>query len=86
MLFKCVVILHIVTLSVGFPDGAPADVCVKERANEPHHGAARSQNINSLPYEIRATSDNFHAGQSIKGAFYSCSLFEITNICMLSTV
>lgn len=68
MLVKYVIVLTAVVCSNGFPDGAPADTCVKDRANEPHHGAARSQNVNSLPYEIRATSDNFHAGQNIKGS------------------
>lgn len=76
MFFRSFLVLSAVMMfSHGFPDGAPADVCVKKRVNEPYHGASRSQNINSLPYEIRATSDNFHAGQSIKGEIYSYNIF-----------
>lgn len=51
----------------GFPDGAPSDTCVKARANQPNHGASRTQPIHTLPYEVRATTDNYNAGQQIQG-------------------
>lgn len=53
--------------SVSFPDGGPPDTCVKERFNQPNHGKARTQPIDSLPYEVRATADNYQPGQQIQG-------------------
>lgn len=53
----------------GFPDGAPADTCVKVRANQPNHGAARSQLLQSLPFELRASDDEYYPGQEIQGFF-----------------
>lgn len=55
-----------------FPDGAPVDVCVKPRPNEPYHGEARAQPINSLPYQVTASSGRFQPGQQITG---ECLLF-----------
>lgn len=61
-------IYGLITLANAFPDGAPADTCVKQRANEPNHGASRTQALHTLPYEVRAESDSYHPGQQIKGA------------------
>lgn len=52
-----------------FPDGGPADTCVKDRFNQPHHGQARTQPANTLPYEVIATSDTYQPGQQIQGFF-----------------
>lgn len=58
------------TLSIGFPDGGPPDTCVKERFNQPNHGKARTQPIDTLPYEVRATADNYQPGQQVQGMNY----------------
>jgi hypothetical protein len=57
----------VVTIVKAFPDGAPADVCVKMRANEPNHGKARSQAIESLPFQVVATTDKYQPGSQIQG-------------------
>lgn len=54
----------------GFPDGAPADTCVKNRVNQPNHGAARSQELGALPYQVVADSDAYQPGQVIKRTYY----------------
>lgn len=61
------VLLACVSVALGFPDGAPSDTCVKERFNQPHHGKARTQPLDTLPYEVRATSVNYQPGQQIQG-------------------
>ena len=50
-----------------FPDGAPADTCVKKRANQPNHGQARSQPLHTNPFEVVAETDTYHPGQQISG-------------------
>lgn len=60
----------LVTIALAFPDGGPPDTCVKERFNQPNHGAARSQSLDSLPFEVRATSDSYQPGQQIQGMRY----------------
>lgn len=62
--YGLVVYIHGVT---GFPDGAPADTCVKKRANQPNHGQARSQKLETLPFQVVATSDSYQPGQQIHG-------------------
>lgn len=57
----------LVTISLAFPDGGPPDTCVKERFNQPNHGKARSQPLDNLPFEVRATSDSYQPGQQIQG-------------------
>lgn len=52
----------------GFPDGAPSDTCVKARANQPNHGASRTQAIHTLPYDVRASTDTYNPGQQIQGS------------------
>ncbi|XP_026737540.1 putative defense protein 3 isoform X2 [Trichoplusia ni] len=39
-----------------FPDGAPIDTCVKNRANQPNHGQHRPQPLSSLPYRVAASA------------------------------
>ncbi|KAG4067219.1 hypothetical protein HA402_000210 [Bradysia odoriphaga] len=53
-------------LVAGFPDGAPSDTCVKGRANQPNHGASRTQLLHTLPYDVHATTDTFNPGQQIQ--------------------
>lgn len=58
-----------------FPNGAPADTCVRNRSNEPNHGAARTQSLDSLPYQVVATSDQYQPGQVIQSmydSFFCC--------------
>lgn len=51
-----------------FPDGGPADTCVKpERFNQPNHGKARTQPLGTLPFEVIATTDQYQPGQQIQG-------------------
>lgn len=51
-----------------FPDGGPADTCVKpERFNQPNHGQARTQPLETLPFEVIATTDQYQPGQQIQG-------------------
>ncbi|XP_053604157.1 putative defense protein 3 [Plodia interpunctella] len=42
-----------------FPDGAPVDTCVKNRANQPNHGQHRSQSLATLPYRVLASSSTY---------------------------
>ena len=58
--------------SYGFPDGAPADTCVKKIPNRPHHKGAESQLLQNLPYQIRADTDRYHPGQQIRGVYMFC--------------
>lgn len=51
----------------GFPDGAPVDACVKPRPNQPYHGEARSQSLNTSPYKILASSSQYIPGSQITG-------------------
>jgi len=51
----------------GFPDGAPVDACVKPRPNQPYHGEARSQPLNTSPYKILASSSQYIPGSQITG-------------------
>ncbi|XP_058055816.1 putative defense protein 3 [Anopheles bellator] len=49
-----------------FPDGAPADTCVKSRTNQPNHGAARSQSLAALPYQVTASGNLYGPGTQIQ--------------------
>lgn len=51
----------------GFPDGAPIDACVKDRANQPNHGQHRTQPLATLPYRLVASSDTHHPGVRVTG-------------------
>lgn len=51
----------------GFPDGAPVDTCVKPRPNQPYHGEARSQSLNTSPYKILASSSQYEPGSQVTG-------------------
>ncbi|XP_076239383.1 putative defense protein 3 [Calliopsis andreniformis] len=49
-----------------FPDGAPVDTCVKpNRPNEPNHGQARSQPVETSPYEFTASASEYSPGSQI---------------------
>ncbi|XP_033326576.1 putative defense protein 3 [Megalopta genalis] len=49
-----------------FPDGAPVDTCVKpSRPNEPNHGQARSQPLDSNPYEFTASASQYSPNSQI---------------------
>ncbi|XP_020282269.1 putative defense protein 3 [Pseudomyrmex gracilis] len=49
----------------GFPDGGPVDACVKPRPNQPYHGQARSQPLNTSPYKILASSSQYGPNSQI---------------------
>ncbi|XP_053681862.1 putative defense protein 3 [Sabethes cyaneus] len=49
-----------------FPDGAPADTCVKSRFNEPNHGAARKQDPSTSPFRVTASGNTYGPGTQIQ--------------------
>ncbi|XP_039492770.1 putative defense protein 3 [Drosophila santomea] len=63
-------LILLIGAAVAFPDGAPADTCVKQRANQPNHGKARSQPAHSNPYEVVADAQTYHPGQQISVVIY----------------
>lgn len=68
---KVLLVLASVFVAIdGFPDGGPADTCVKERFNQPNHGKSRTQPQNTLPYEVIASGDTYQPGQQIQGTIY----------------
>jgi hypothetical protein len=58
---------------LGFPDGGPVDACVKPRPNQPYHGQARSQPLNTSPYKILASSSQYEPGSQITGILNTCA-------------
>lgn len=67
MFIKTVIVFIVASLVAvsAFPDGAPADTCVK--GNKPKHGQTVSQALNTLPYQVVASSDQFAPGAQIQG-------------------
>lgn len=68
LLLLLVLLLH---GTVAFPDGAPADTCVKQRANQPNHGKARPQPAHTNPFEVVASAQSYHPGQQISVVIYA---------------
>lgn len=67
-MIRALVIFSLVTISICFPNGAPTDTCTRvERTNQPNHGAARSQPINTMPYRIIASTDQYNPGSYVNG-------------------
>ncbi|XP_067628010.1 putative defense protein 3 [Eurosta solidaginis] len=62
--------LTLLSTANAFPDGAPADTCVKQRANQPNHGKARTQPEHTNPFEVVADSETFYPGQQIAVLVY----------------
>uniref|UniRef100_A0AAG5CQI0 Reelin domain-containing protein n=2 Tax=Anopheles atroparvus TaxID=41427 RepID=A0AAG5CQI0_ANOAO len=58
--------LVLIPKTESFPDGAPADTCVKSRTNQPNHGAARSQSLDTLPYQLTASGNLYGPGTQIQ--------------------
>ncbi|XP_034487766.1 putative defense protein 3 [Drosophila innubila] len=63
-------LLQLLVGVTGFPDGAPADTCVKQRANQPNHGKARSQPAHTNPFEVVASTQTYHPGQEVSVVIY----------------
>lgn len=61
-----------------FPDGAPVDACVKDRANQPNHGQHRTQPLSTLPYRIFASSSYYGPNSMITGKLKSYNKFLFT--------
>lgn len=59
-----VVLVMAASFVTSFPDGAPADTCVK--GNRPKHGQTKSQEQQSLPYQVVASSDQFGPGAEVQ--------------------
>lgn len=55
----------------GFPDGAPVDACVKPRPNEPYHGQARTQPLETNPYTLIASTDYYQPKSQITGTLFN---------------
>ncbi|CAG4914987.1 unnamed protein product [Colias eurytheme] len=72
MIIKVVVLVLFSWRVLGFPDGAPIDACVKDRANQPNHGQHRTQPLATLPYRLMASSSAYapdsHVTVTIAGA------------------
>lgn len=66
-MFGILLVIQGIMFVAGFPDGAPSDTCVKSRANQPNHGASRTQSLHTLPYDVHATTDTYNPGQQIQG-------------------
>ncbi|CAB3237109.1 unnamed protein product [Arctia plantaginis] len=72
-----------------FPDGAPIDTCVKDRANQPNHSQHRTQPLSSLPYRVIASSTYYEPNSPVtvtidgsepfKGFFLQARSFENNN-------
>lgn len=60
-----VVILATSAFVTSFPDGAPADTCVKN--NRPKHGKTQPKGLQSIPYQLVASSDQFGPGAEVQG-------------------
>lgn len=68
VMYSLAVLLAVsLTATLAFPDGAPSDTCVKKRPNQPNHGQARSQPLDSNPYNVVADSEHYHPGQEVSG-------------------
>ncbi|XP_072939373.1 putative defense protein 3 [Epargyreus clarus] len=65
MLSKVLVVLVCSVCVQSFPDGAPIDACVKDRANQPNHGQHRTQPPSSLPYRVVASSAHYAPNSQI---------------------
>ncbi|KYN02235.1 hypothetical protein ALC62_07019 [Cyphomyrmex costatus] len=61
----------------GFPDGGPVDACVKPRPNQPYHGEARSQPLNTSPYKILASSSQYGPGSQVTEFFMDLFFFFV---------
>lgn len=64
-------VIGIIVVVDCFPDGGPADTCVKERFNQPNHGQARTQPQTTLPYEVVASTDTYRPGQQIQSILFA---------------
>lgn len=69
MSLKCLVVVSLVLGCNCFPDGAPIDVCVKSRPNQPNHGQARPQPLQTSPYRILQSEADYGPGTQITGIF-----------------
>lgn len=62
VIFGCFLVI-----SYAFPDGAPVDACVKPRPNQPYHGQARPQPLQTSPYQLLQSSGTYGPGSQITG-------------------
>lgn len=78
-MFSQSALLLIVATSVAFvtafPDGAPADTCVKN--NRPKHGQTQPKGLQSIPYQLVASTDQFGPGAEVQSNFFNS--FPSTN-------
>ncbi|GAB0093533.1 putative defense protein 3 [Sergentomyia squamirostris] len=75
MLRKVIMVLTLVVgLTLGLPDGAPPDTCVK--GNRPNHGKTVSQPIHTLPYQVVASSNVYGPGSQISVTISGSDVFR----------
>ncbi|EDW16209.1 putative defense protein 3 [Drosophila mojavensis] len=75
---RALLLLQLIAGIWAFPDGAPADTCVKQRANQPNHGKARTQPAHTNPFEVVASSQTYHPGQQVSVVIYAQELHQST--------
>lgn len=82
--FGTLIVASSAFLVYSFPDGAPVDTCVKpSKPNEPNHGQAKSQPVETSPYAFTASSSEYGPGSQITGKLLICqpaTLVTIYNI------
>lgn len=66
----------LVNLVENFPDGAPADSCVKARFNQPNHGQTRTQPLETSPYQVVASTDQYQGGDRIQVSIAGHDIFR----------
>ncbi|XP_077294745.1 reelin domain-containing protein 1 [Arctopsyche grandis] len=76
LLLSICFIVYVTTPSLGFPDGAPVDACVKPRPNQPYHGQAKPQPPETLPYQVVASDSHYGPGSKITVAIQGLAPFK----------
>lgn len=67
MFAKSVLLVLLATSALvnSFPDGAPADACT--RNNRPKHGKTQPKALQTSPYQLVASADEFGPGAEVQG-------------------
>ncbi|XP_022119846.2 putative defense protein 3 [Pieris rapae] len=76
MISRLVVLFLLCWRVRGFPDGAPIDACVKDRANQPNHGQHRTQPLSTIPYRFVASSAIYRPGMRITVSIEGADTFK----------
>ncbi|KAG5881101.1 hypothetical protein JTB14_036585 [Gonioctena quinquepunctata] len=71
-----IVILGLVIGTNSFPDGAPVDACVGNKANQPNHGQAKPQSPQTNPFQILQSAAEYGPGSQITVTIQGRSNFK----------